>query len=69
MPTFDEITGSKSKKGTKSSRSENKGQNGGVEIIGGDSKEESDEGGFDEDEFDDIAETFESSYNFRFEEP
>ena len=24
---------------------------------------------FDEDEFDDLADTFESSYNFRFEEP
>ncbi len=25
--------------------------------------------GFDEDDFDDIADTFESSYNFRYEEP
>ena len=65
IPTYREVTGLKNKRGSE------------VEVIGGSDAEDGEEGGGgaesvdldEEDEFDDMADNFESSYNFRFEEP
>ena len=73
LPTYTEVTsvGNRRKKskpnGPKGERDETAGPSG--------SSSESEVGGGtsdvveDEDEFDDVADVFESSYNFRFEEP
>ncbi|KAA1476501.1 hypothetical protein DENSPDRAFT_933091 [Dentipellis sp. KUC8613] len=60
VPTFDEITGGtvgqKSKKDEDAAEAEDEDEAGDEELL-------------DEDEFDDVVDRFESSYNFRFEEP
>ena len=75
VPTYDEVTAGSSKR--KSKVNEVNAEDGDdivglIDIIGADGQEDeddSDNGDFDEEEFDEIAENFESSYNFRFEEP
>lgn len=64
IPTYGEITGSTKSNGKAKERTYDSGNEGnaGLEVDGPDLQS-------DEDEFDDIAEMFESSYNFRFEEP
>lgn len=67
IPTYGEITGSRKSNGKlkeEASVSEKEGDTdgSGPEADGADLQS-------DDDEFDDIAERFESSYNFRFEEP
>lgn len=67
IPTYGEITGSRKSNGKskeQASTSEKEGDTDGSdpEVDGADLQS-------DDDEFDDIAERFESSYNFRFEEP
>ncbi|KAI0764323.1 KRI1-like family C-terminal-domain-containing protein [Trametes elegans] len=67
LPTYKEITGSKSGKGKSEGGSDSDG-----EASGSDSDRAHNDGvneSIDEDEFDEVAERFESSYNFRFEEP
>ena len=63
IPTYEEITASKKSNGKAKERASDseKEANTGLEVDGALQ--------VDEDEFDDIAEMFESSYNFRFEEP
>ena len=63
IPTYEEITGSKKSNGKAKERASDseKEANTGLEVDGALQ--------VDEDEFDDVAEMFESSYNFRFEEP
>ncbi len=60
LPTYKEITGKgKGKAGSDSD----------VDDSNDEADEKGEERGFvDEDEFDDVADAFESSYNFRFEE-
>ena len=67
LPTYKEITGSKSGKGKSQGDSDSD-----REASGSESDRAHDDGvneSLDEDEFDEVAERFESSYNFRFEEP
>ncbi|EMD34170.1 hypothetical protein CERSUDRAFT_117663 [Gelatoporia subvermispora B] len=69
LPTYKEIT---SKKGKGKRKAGNAASSSGSESDGeGSASERSDakEGNLDDDEFDDVADRFESSYNFRFEEP
>lgn len=67
LPTYKEITSSRNGKGRVTEDSDE-------EEDGGSIDERSEDGhaehpSLDEDEFDDVADHFESSYNFRFEEP
>lgn len=71
IPTYNEITSTKASKNEKMRKhddgdNDNEGdEDNEVErSVGGEAEDN-----FDEDDFDDLAETFESSYNFRFEEP
>ncbi|KAI9063919.1 Krr1-domain-containing protein [Trametes sanguinea] len=66
LPTYKEITGSKGKgKSEAGSDSEASGS----ESDEDDAHQDGPNASLDEDEFDEVAERFESSYNFRFEEP
>ncbi|PCH35775.1 hypothetical protein WOLCODRAFT_126307 [Wolfiporia cocos MD-104 SS10] len=78
LPTYQEVTAEKEgkKKKKRNLSAEAAGypdaqSDAGASGSGGDSSTEGDdeEGKFDEDEFDEVADRFESSYNFRFEEP
>lgn len=70
LPTYSEITGSKSKKDKGKARADSpmdedeEGE--GAQESGSEHGPEAIE---EEEEFDEIADRFESSYNFRFEEP
>ncbi|EIW53933.1 Krr1-domain-containing protein [Trametes versicolor FP-101664 SS1] len=63
MPTYKEITGSKKGKGRSDADSDSEGSD------DNDEGEEVKHQPLDEDDFDEVADRFESSYNFRFEEP
>ncbi|KAH9833455.1 KRI1-like family C-terminal-domain-containing protein [Rhodofomes roseus] len=78
LPTYKEIVGSKSKKGKKSKGKAKDGGSSSSSASASDAEDIKSEGEhgavsggeeIDEDEFDDVADRFESSYNFRFEEP
>lgn len=60
VPTYREITGSTKSKGKLKQESDGKDQEASVDSEVNDS---------DDEDFEEIAERFESSYNFRFEEP
>ncbi|KAI0748330.1 KRI1-like family C-terminal-domain-containing protein [Daedaleopsis nitida] len=65
LPTYKEITGSKKGKGRLDAESDSEGG-----ASGGNSDEEIEERmSIDDDQFDEVADHFESTYNFRFEEP
>ncbi|CAL1711960.1 unnamed protein product [Somion occarium] len=64
LPTYHEITASSKSKGKGKAK-----QNPETESDGGDESTAEDEELSEEVEFDEIADRFESSYNFRFEEP
>ena len=71
LPTYTEVTSTRNRKKkfkAKGSRIEGGAVTG---SSGSSSESEADDGSknMDEDEFDDVADVFESSYNFRFEEP
>ncbi|KAH8115288.1 KRI1-like family C-terminal-domain-containing protein [Phellopilus nigrolimitatus] len=76
VPTYNEVTRSKNKKDKKpkgvndndSSQVDNVGASGSGHGRAGESDSDAAED-FDEEEFDDVVDTFESSYNFRYEEP
>lgn len=63
MPTYKEITGSKKGKGKSEADSDSEGSD------DDDEAQEVKHQPLDEDDFDEVADRFESSYNFRFEEP
>ena len=68
IPTYTEVTSGK--KGSKANKAVGEEQKQGKQ----DGEERADDGAssqndFDEEEFDEVAETFEQSYNFRYEEP
>lgn len=63
MPTYKEITGSKKGKGKPEADSDSEGSDDDDEV------QEVKHQPLDEDDFDEVADRFESSYNFRFEEP
>ena len=65
VPKYEEVTGSNGKKRGKGDADDGAGR---AEIIG-ETADDNEAGDFDEEEFDEVVETFESSYNFRFEEP
>ncbi|TFY50735.1 hypothetical protein EVJ58_g10912, partial [Rhodofomes roseus] len=78
LPTYKEIVGSKSKKGKKGKGKAKDGGSSSSSASASDAEDIKSEGEhgaasggeeIDEDEFDDVADRFESSYNFRFEEP
>lgn len=62
LPTYKEITSSRKGKGKAGAGSDSEGS--GSESDGAESRPS-----LEEDDFDEVAERFESSYNFRFEEP
>ena len=68
IPTYNEVTrgekGSKAKKVDNEEQREYSEQDGDNADDGGSSQSD-----FDEEEFDDVVDSFEQSYNFRFEEP
>lgn len=65
LPTYKEITGSKKGKGRLDAESDSEGG-----ASSGNSDEEVEERmSMDDDEFDEVADQFENTYNFRFEEP
>ncbi|KAI0359278.1 Krr1-domain-containing protein [Trametes cingulata] len=69
LPTYREITGSKKGKGKSEADSDSEGEGSRAESDKGEGSEAGPNASLDEDEFDEVAERFESSYNFRFEEP
>ena len=74
IPTYGEVTGEEKGKTKAKKTKVQKGREGGAEEERGDETDhdgdgESSPNEFDDEEFDEVAETFEQSYNFRFEEP
>jgi len=70
LPTYTEVTGVQNRKKATGPEDERTAD---ADFSGSSSESEVDGGtnnvSEDEDEFDDVADVFESSYNFRFEEP
>ncbi|KAL5521394.1 hypothetical protein ACEPAG_9320 [Sanghuangporus baumii] len=71
VPKYEEVTGSNSKKKGKAKEDDDVEQDNDSRrtYVVGNAASENEAENFDEEEFDEVAETFESSYNFRFEEP
>ena len=63
LPTYKEITSGKGKGKARA------GSDVDEDDSADDAEEQADGNDLDEDEFDDVVDRFESSYNFRFEEP
>ncbi|KAL5504664.1 KRI1 [Sanghuangporus vaninii] len=70
VPKYEEVTGSKSQKKGKAKDDDDEEENDSrrIDVVANGTSDNEAEN-FDEEEFDEVAETFESSYNFRFEEP
>ncbi|KAL5531994.1 KRI1 [Sanghuangporus sanghuang] len=71
VPKYEEVTGSKSQKKGKAKEDdddEEENDSRRIDVVANAASDYEAEN-FDEEEFDEVAETFESSYNFRFEEP
>lgn len=70
LPTFDEITSTKPSKSKSKSKASAKTEDGDDQSKDESDAEDTNENLIeDEDEFEDVVDVFESSYNFRFEEP
>lgn len=70
VPTYKEITGEKRKSKSKNAEQDDHADSDAILESTQNGEDDTDsQNEFDEEEFDDVAETFEQSYNFRYEEP